>query len=515
MARRSPAGSGRRLAAAAAAVAAVAVAAHVAPAHAALAARPRVAPAGVVSPFHAGTWTGDSGTTMARVRASIGATGAQASTLTGVGVGVALVDTGVVPVPGLPAKQIVNGPDLSFESQAPDLRHLDTYGHGTHLAGIIMGNDPATGFRGVAPGVKLTSVKVGTATGAVDATQVIAAIDWVVAHRNDDPANPIKVLALAYGLPSNLSPGYDPLCFAVRTAAQAGITVVVSSGNVPSVPSMSSPAVDDYIIAVGSVGTNGTDSPADDRTSSFTATGTPDGLRKINLLAPGESIISLRNPNSYADVTFPSARVGSAQFRGSGTSQATAVVAGAAALLLERHPTLTPLQVRAALGVTGTPVSNAPSTRIKQINVEKALAFGPSNVSSTVSASYGSGSLDGARGGVNVGDGTVKLTGDRSVLGPFSATSWAAASKAGTAWKGGVWMGHRLAGDGWTGTSWAPRTWAPATWTGTNWAGQPWYDSGWSGRYWSNGAWNGRYWSAGAWNGRYWSGDTWASTAWR
>jgi serine protease AprX len=37
---------------------------------------------------------------------------------------------------------VINGPDLSFESQAPNLRHLDTFGHGTHMAGIIAGRDP-------------------------------------------------------------------------------------------------------------------------------------------------------------------------------------------------------------------------------------------------------------------------------------------------------------------------------------------------------------------------------------
>src|SRR4051812_22403383 len=54
--------------------------------------------------------------------------------ITGKGVGVALIDSGVSPVPGLDDDGLVHGPDLSFESQAPNLRNLDTFGHGTHMA---------------------------------------------------------------------------------------------------------------------------------------------------------------------------------------------------------------------------------------------------------------------------------------------------------------------------------------------------------------------------------------------
>src|SRR4051812_25746286 len=212
-----------------------------------------VAPASAAAgnPSWLGASSTDTATTLLQVRTLIGAATGTAATLTGKGVGLALIDTGVAPVAGLPASQIVNGPDLSLESQASNLRYLDTYGHGTHMAGIIVGNDTATGTKGLAPGVKLTSIKVGTANGTVDVSQVIAAVDWVVKHRNDDPANPIKVINLSYGSGGTPAAWNDPLGFAVEKAWQSGIVVVAAAGNDGNTAgSLSNPASDEWILTV-------------------------------------------------------------------------------------------------------------------------------------------------------------------------------------------------------------------------------------------------------------------------
>ncbi len=148
--------------------------------------------------------------------------------LTGHGVGVALIDTGVARVAGLDgAGKVVNGPDLSLDSQAANLRYADGYGHGTHMAGLIAGRDSTAPrgnendekwFVGMAPDAKIVNVKVGAADGSVDVSQVIAGIDWVVANR---ASHNIRVLNLSYGTDSTQSHQLDPLAHAVENAWRA------------------------------------------------------------------------------------------------------------------------------------------------------------------------------------------------------------------------------------------------------------------------------------------------------
>jgi serine protease AprX len=461
-----------------------------------------------------GASTTDAATTLKQVRTYIGADTGTAANLTGKGVGVALIDTGVAPVAGLPAAQVVNGPDLSFESQAANLRYLDTFGHGTHMAGIIVGKDTATGTNGIAPGVKLTSIKVGTANGAVDVTQVIAAVDWVVAHRNDDTANPIKVINLSYGSGGTPWTYDDSLGFAVEKAWKAGIVVVAAAGNDGNnAGNLANPAIDEFILSVGSVDTNGTTSTGDDELTTFT--NQPLGGKQVNVLAPGVSILSLRDPGSSIDAGFPAARTGDTLFRGTGTSQSAAVTSAAVALIRQSKPTATPDQIKDALINTATLVPNgiARDMGLKDINVNAAIArIGTVKlVAPTWNPSSGAGQLDSARGSSRVVIDNVALSGQKSVWGPLTTSTWASKSAAGTAWSGGTWMGFKVAGDGWTGTSWAAKTWASATWSNSApWSGQTsWTDSSWTGR-----AWTGRAWTAGSWTGRAWCSDDWSSAYW-
>ncbi len=248
----------------------------------------------------------------------------------------------------------------------------------------------------------------------------------------------------------------------------------------------------------------------DDELTAFSNLATRD--KQPDLLAPGESVVSLRVPGSNIDNSYPGARTGETLFRGSGTSQATAVTSAAVALLLQSRPSLTPDQVKDIVKRgTALQIGKAASMGLRELNLATALTLAPSSTSTqTWAPSNGSGNLDDARGDSRLVNNNVTLSGEMTIFGPFHSANWAALAAQKTTWNGGLWMGMRMAGDGWTGTSYASKTWAPATWPGVPWGGsQSWTDPHWTGRFRS-----GRFWSAGAWNGRFWSSEDRSSSRW-
>lgn len=428
--------------------------------------------------------TGDDGSPYL-VAKSIGANDAWGAGYTGAGVDVALIDTGVVPLPEL-AGRLINGPDLSPESQIDALRQLDTYGHGTHLAGLIAGRDPAlpagqvataSNYTGVAPGARVVSVKVATYNGATDVSQVLAAIDWVVQNRNKGGLN-IRVLNLSFGTDGTQDYRLDPLTYAAEVAWRAGIVVVAAGGNegFGSIR-LNNPAYDPFIIAVGADDTRGTAGSGNDRVPDFSARG---DARSVDFVAPGRSVISLRAAGSYLDQTQPQGRVGERFFRGSGTSQAAAVTSGAVALLLQQRPGLTPDQVKYILRESTAPLPNETSVAKGKglVSVSRAINFatptGTAHVQTWEPAS-GLGSLEAARGSVRLQEHGVALSGEQDIFGrSFSTSDWAPLSANGTSWSGGMWNGSSWTGSSWTGSSWTGSSWTGSSWTSNVWAGAGW-----------------------------------------
>jgi serine protease AprX len=391
---------------------------------------------------------------------------------TGQGVGVALIDSGVTPVNGLDTQgKIVYGPDLSSESRNSSLHNLDTFGHGTHMAGIIAGLDDnvtsvsssdSSAFMGMAPNAQIVSVKVANASGQTHVSSVLSAINWVVQHQS---SLNIGVLNLSYGSDTNDPYVLDPLAYAAEQAWLSGIVVVVAAGNEGNFSGgLEDPAIDPYVIAVGATDTENTTNVRNHQPAGFTSEG--DGTRNPDLAAPGTHIVSLRDPGSFVDDAFgATADVGSHFFLGSGTSQAAAIVSGAAALLLSQRPSLTPDQVKALLvGNTSAIRGNPLLTGSGELNLASVLNTPTPNAVQTWPTSNG-------------GHSNSRVS---SYGASWSGASWSGASWSGASWSGASWSGTSWSGASWSGASWSGASWSGASWSGASWSGSSWSDSGWS-----------------------------------
>jgi len=463
--------------------------------------------------------------------------------VTGQGVTVAVLDSGVAPVAGLTGDgKLVQGPDLSLENDNPSLVGLDTFGHGTHLSAIIAGADPTATDRsglpkdtvpgdqlGVAPGAGLLSLKLATANGTTDVSQVIAGLDWVAEHAQD-PGRNVRVVNLSFGTDSLQPYQVDPLAAAAENAWRHGLVVVVSGGNEgPAAGRLTDPAMDPYVIAVGASDPNlAVDGWKQPTVAAFSNGGT--AQRHVDLLAPGRSITSLRDPGSFIDVHHPEGLVAGDTsgrlFRGSGTSQAAAVVSGAAALLLQLNPSLTPDQVKAALTRSAHPLPGVPTVEQGAGQLDVAAAddlvkpgkgFKLTGTAQTAPAATGVGSLEASRGGTDLVDPDtgVTLSGEVDVQGhPFDAPVWAAASAAGSAWDGGIWNSARWSGDTWSSARWSDAEWASARWSSARWSDTAWASARWSDTSWDSARWSSARWSSARWSSARWSGIDWDSARW-
>ena len=406
------------------------------------------------------------------VRSSIGADHAlNMYGLTGGGVGVAVIDTGVNRVSGLSGNAtVIDGPDLSFDALEEHLRHRDLYGHGTNMAGIIAADNSASGD-GIAFGSHIVNVKVGTGDGTVDVSQVIAAIDWVVQHR-DINGHSIGVISLSYSTDAEQDYRLDPLAHAVQNAWDHGIVVVAAGGNDGrGVGRLGNPALNPSVIAVGNTQQgprNGWKMPA--------SSSTGDGVRNPDLVAPGTHLMSSAVSGSYLVEANASAVCedtrGDLYLRGTGTSQAAAVVAGAAAILLEQRPELTPDQVKYLLTSTAVDIGHRVEVQGHGLIDLAAAVEAPTpglEAVQTHDPTTGLGTLDDARGSYYVGSEGDYLRGEMTAFGgDWDAPTWAAASAAGNAWSD---ENYANGDNTWVGGTWSGATWSGATWSGATWSG--------------------------------------------
>jgi serine protease AprX len=291
---------------------------------------------------------------------------------TGAGIGVAVIDSGItawhddLTVANRQGQRVaafvdfVNGQTQKY----------DDWGHGTHVAGIIAGNgyDSPNGARqSIAPKASIIALKALDHEGKGQISNIIAALDWAVAHKAQYN---IRVVNLSLGAGVFESYHTDPLTVAAKRAVDAGMVVVAAAGNMgkaangqPQYGAIAAPGNAPWVITVGASSTQGTTDRRDDVVASYSSRGPTmiDYAAKPDLVAPGSGTVSLAAKNSTFYASKPGNLVNGKPFLGlsylpyltlSGTSMATPVVAGTVALMLEANPSLTPNLVKAILQYT-------------------------------------------------------------------------------------------------------------------------------------------------------------------
>jgi serine protease AprX len=290
---------------------------------------------------------------------TVGAPALWGNGLTGRGVGIAILDTGIYNHPDL-ARRIVGFKDfIANKEQA-----YDDNGHGTHVAGDAAGNgSQSDGFyRAPAPEAVLVGVKVLNKVGSGSLSTVIAGVEWCLNHREKLG---IRVINLSLGSEARLSHREDPVCQAVEAVWQAGLVVCVAAGNSgPEPRTVNSPGTSPLVITVGASDDAGTPGTGDDTIASFSSRGpTPDGLTKPDLVAPGVNVVSLRSPGSFLDKQAKQGRVGQWYTSLSGTSMATPVCAGVVAQLLQLNNSLSPDEIKSILMSSARDLGLDPNTQ--------------------------------------------------------------------------------------------------------------------------------------------------------
>lgn len=415
----------------------------------------------------------------------------------GSGVSVAVLDTGVAPVQDL-AGHVMSGPDLSGEGR----NTVDSFGHGTVMAGIIAGNGSAAGASprtGIAPGAQIVSVKVAGANGATDVSTMLAGMSWIGAFK--DVYN-IRVLNLSWGVPSTQDPRIDPLNFAVERLWRLGVTVVVAAGNSgPTTGTIMKPGDDPLVVTVGAYDDKADSVPTNDTVPAWSSQGpTATGLAKPDLVAPGRTLIATRAPGSTVEAQNPNALIAPAYIKGSGSSEATAVTAGVVALLLQQHPLWTPDQIKYALTSSASRMLGVAATAQGAGRLQAATAMSASVLlaPTQTALSTGTGTLAASRGtAVPL---TITCDGQSVVL-TGETTSWCAP------WDSGAWTS-----GAWTSGAWTSGAWTSGAWTSGAWTSGAWTSTSWSSGAWTSGAWTSGAWTSGAWTSGAWTSNDYTSS---
>ncbi|HEY0003215.1 MAG TPA: S8 family peptidase, partial [Pyrinomonadaceae bacterium] len=327
-------------------------------------------------------------------------TGINTSGLDGTGIGIAVLDSGIDPSHTafrgrINELRVVVNRDFTGEGRTDD-----PYGHGTHVAATAAGNGRISNasYIGIAPNANIVNLRVLKSNGTGTVSAVLSALDWVMTNRT---LYNIRVVNMSLGAPAIESYKNDPVCLAVRRLVDAGVVVLVAAGNNGKdslgqkvYGQVHSPGNEPSAITVGATNTFGTDERGDDVVATFSSRGPTrsswkdalgirhyDNLIKPDIVAPGNKIVEAEAIDNYLVQQNPALDAGISQADGrrmmylNGTSMATPVAAGAAALLLQANPSLTPNLIKAILMYTAQPLAgfNMFEQGAGQINIEGAV----------------------------------------------------------------------------------------------------------------------------------------------
>jgi serine protease AprX len=342
----------------------------------------------------------------------------------------------------------------------------DGRGHGTFVAGVAAGS--AVGYAGAAPNARILSIDVMDDTGMARTSDVIAACDYILAHK---AAFDIRVANFSLHSSAKNHFYNDPLDRAVEKLWFNGIFVVAAAGNYGSASGPSgvlyAPGNDPFVLTVGAVDLGQSFYRWDDSVAPWSAWGyTEDGFSKPELGAPGRYMIGPVPSTATLVSQRPDHVVAPGYMELSGTSFAAPVVAGTAAQLIARHPNWTPDQIKGALMLAASPVANAAagSTGVGELNAARAAW-------STNAPPNANASLD-----------TFLVSGSAGMS--FDAASWNAAVLANASWGDASW------GDAsWGDASWSAASWGDASWSAASWADASWGDASWADASWGDASW--------------------------
>jgi serine protease AprX len=285
---------------------------------------------------------------------TLGLSNAKKFNLTGRGIGIGIVDSGVYPHPDLTS----NRSTVSYFEDLINgyIKPYDDNGHGTFMCGLIAsgGNLSSGMYKGVAPDASLCVIKAFDASGNGFMSDLIRSIDIFLSIK--DKYN-IRVLCLPFEVPYINKLKINPLGEIIKKAVNQNMSVIVPSGNLGPQPySIYFPGNMGEIITVGGVQCKENNS-ADYKVSSFSGKGpTIDDRVKPDIVAPCVNITSLASNTSYIPTVRIKPDLKVEYITMSGTSISCGLIAGVCALILEKTPTLTPQDIKSILCLSTTSI---------------------------------------------------------------------------------------------------------------------------------------------------------------